>query len=208
MTALVTGLGGAFTPCTLGVNLVFLNYITGKSRHRRLWEWSLFALSRATLLTGLGLLIGLAGQLVQGFVWWFQLSVSVGIVLLGLVFIASRYRTLPLPALSLGGRYKSGSNASAVGLGMVFGLNISACLAPLVLALLGQTILVGHWLMGAMALFVFGMALSIPILAATASERAHAWIIHAANRYRSLFYLITGGLLVLLGLAEIWLSFV
>jgi cytochrome c-type biogenesis protein len=208
LTALATGLGGSFTPCTLGVNLVFLKYITGKSRQRRLWEWSLFALSRATFLTGLGLTIGLVGQLVQNFVWWFQLLISGGIVVLGVVFIVSRYRPLPVPALSFSGGYTRAGNASAVGLGMFFGLNISACLAPLVLALLGQTVLVGNWLAGAVALFLFGIVLSVPILAATASERAHGWIIRAANRYRSAFYLVTGGLLIVLGLAEIWLSFV
>ena len=54
------GLVGAFTPCALGVNGVFLGYITGKPRAQRLTEWLIFA-----LLATVGLLVQAwrAGQL-------------------------------------------------------------------------------------------------------------------------------------------------
>jgi len=41
--SLVFGLVGAFTPCALGVNAVFLGRVTGKPRQQRLSEWLLFS---------------------------------------------------------------------------------------------------------------------------------------------------------------------
>lgn len=98
---LVFGVVGAFTPCALGINAVFLGYITGKPRRRRLLEWALFALTRAAFLTLLGLAFGLLGQLVGGFVRSYQVIFAYGLILLGVLFIVSRFRPLPLPYISL-----------------------------------------------------------------------------------------------------------
>lgn len=56
-TAILTGLGGAFTPCTLGVNLIMIKYLSGKSRTQRLFQWTQFAVSRAAMMAVLGLVI-------------------------------------------------------------------------------------------------------------------------------------------------------
>ena len=134
--SIVFGLVGAITPCALGINAVFLGSVTGKPRPRRLWEWWLFALARAALLTALGLAFGLLGQAAGGFVRGYQQLIAWGLIGLGVLFILSRFRRLPLPYLSLAGNRVAISDSSAVVLGALFGLDIPACTSPLVLALL------------------------------------------------------------------------
>ena len=90
ITVILTGLGGAFTPCTLGVNLVMINQLAGKPRLQRLREWGQFAFGRAIFLAALGLIIGLLGQAVETFTWWFQLVINVLIIVMGILFILSR----------------------------------------------------------------------------------------------------------------------
>ncbi|MCQ3975234.1 MAG: hypothetical protein DPW09_17470 [Anaerolineae bacterium] len=199
----VFGLVGAITPCALGINAVFLGYVTGEPRHRRLWEWVLFALARATLLTLLGLTFGLVGQAVGDFVRGYQQFIAWGLIALGLLFIVSRFRRLPLPYLSLVSDRVPASNGSALALGALFGLDIPACTSPLVFALLAQTVLVGDWLFGAVSLLVFGVSMSLPLLLVTMTEGADRWLVEASRRYKTAFYLVAGGLLILFGAAEL-----
>lgn len=205
LTAMITGLGGAFTPCTLGVNLMMIQFLSGKSKGRRLWEWTQFAVSRALLLTLLGLAIGLLGQAIESFTWWFQMVINITVVGMGVLFIMSRKKPV-FKGFDFSGDRVPSSNASAAGLGMLFGLNITACIAPLVLALLAGTVLVGDWVLGAAALFIFGVMLSVPILVAIFSESASMWIANASRKYRTAFYTVIGAVLIVLGLAEIALS--
>ncbi|MCQ3979711.1 MAG: hypothetical protein DPW09_40345 [Anaerolineae bacterium] len=200
---IVFGLVGAITPCALGINAVFLGYVTGKPRPRRLWEWLLFALARATLLTLLGLTFGLVGQAVGDFVRGYQQFIAWGLIALGLLFIVSRFRRLALPYLSLVSNRAPASNGSALALGTLFGLDIPACTSPLVFALLAQTILVGDWLFGMVALFLFGVSMSLPLLLVMMVEGADRWLVEASRRYKTAFYLVAGGLLILFGAAEL-----
>ena len=108
LAPILLGIAGAFTPCALGVNAVFLGTVLGKSRARRVREWVIFAAARASLLTLLGLAFGLLGQTIQGFAWRFQVAVSISIIGLGLLFIVHSLRlclalvwqaTAPLPQI-------------------------------------------------------------------------------------------------------------
>lgn len=57
-----------------------------------------------------------------------------------------------------------------LGMGVLFGLNLPACAYPLLLALLGRSVASGvAW--GFVALFVFGLALSLPLLPLALSGR-------------------------------------
>ncbi len=199
----VFGLVGAITPCALGINAVFLGYVTGKPRPRRFWEWALFALARATLLTTLGLAFGLLGQAVSGFVRGYQQLVAWGLIALGVVFILSRFWRVPLPYVNLVSDRVLAGNGSALALGVAFGLDIPACTSPLVLALLAQTVMVGDWLLGMVSLFVFGLSISLPLLPVAMAEGANRWLVETSRRYQTVFYLAAGGLLILLGAAEL-----
>lgn len=205
ITTILTGLGGAFTPCTLGVNLVMINYLTDKSKTQRVLQWTQFAVSRAAMMALLGLVIGLLGQVITSFTWWFQMGINILIIIMGILFIMGRNKPV-LSGLDFTGSRSLDKDMSPLALGALFGLNVTACIAPLVLALLAQTVLVGNWLSGALALFLFGIMLSVPILVAVFNDRASAWISKMSANYRSIYYPIIGGLLIVLGLAEIALS--
>jgi cytochrome c-type biogenesis protein len=163
----------------------------------------LFALARAALLTALGLAFGLLGQTVGSFVRGYQQLIAWGLIALGVLFILSRFWRVPLPYLSLFGHRVPTGNGSALALGGLFGLDIPACTSPLVLALLAQTVLVGDWLFGVIALFIFGVSMSLPLLPITMAEGADRWLVGVSRRYRTTFYLVAGGLLILVGAAEL-----
>ncbi len=203
--AFLTGLGGAFTPCTLGVNLVMINYLTDKSKAQRIAQWTQFAVSRAAMMAVIGLIIGWLGQIITSFTWWFQMGVNILIIVMGVMFIMSRHKPV-MRGLDFTGNRSLDQNMSPLALGTLFGLNITACIAPLVLALLAQTVLVGNWWAGGLALFLFGIMLSVPILVAVFNDRAALWIGRMSAKYRSIYYPIIGGVLIVLGLAEIALS--
>ena len=206
---LVFGVVGAFTPCALGINAIFLGRVAGKPRRQRLAEWLLFALARAAFLTILGLAFGLLGQLVGDFARNYTRFVAYGMILLGAFFIASRFRPAPMPQLSLvpavgypGGAQRSGAGGT-LALGAILGLDIPACTSPLVLALLAQTVLIGDYLFGAIALFTFGVGMSLPLLVVAANDGANRWLMNVARRYGTAFYVAAGGLLILVGLSQL-----
>lgn len=203
---LVTGIAGGFTPCALGINTIFVGALAGKPRPLRLAQWVLLAAVRAALLTGLGLLFGLIGEAVGEMAAIYQQAINVSLIVLGVVFIVSRFRPLPMPALSLATPGTFGSRRSLVGMGLLFGLDISACIAPLLLALLAETVLIGDWAGGTVALFIFGVALSLPALAVLFVEGANRWLQDVSRRYRNVFYYVAGGLLILFGAAEFLLT--
>jgi len=202
----ITGVAGGFTPCALGINTIFVGALAGKPRARRLWHWLLLAAVRAALLTGLGLLFGLIGEAVGEMAALYQQAINIGLIVLGALFIVSRFRPVPLPALSLVNPAAFQKRRSLVAMGLLFGLDISACIAPLVLALLAQTVLLGDWVAGAVALFVFGVALSLPALAVLSVEGADRWLVRISQRYRNAFYFVAGGFLMIFGTAEFLLT--
>ncbi len=206
LAPLVLGLAGAFTPCALGINAVFLGRLMGRSQAQRLGDWLVFAVSRALFLTLLGLAFGLVGELAQGLAWGFQVAVNLGLIGLGLLLILHGRRPLPLPGLHLSRVRWLQGRGGAAGLGILFGLDISACIGPLVLGLLAQTVALGNWLAGGAVLFLFGVSLSLPLLVGVVSEGAAQALTAFARRHRSRFYVVAGGVFVLLGAAELWLS--
>jgi len=203
---LALGAAGGFTPCALGINTIFVGALAGKPRPVRLAQWALLATVRAALLTGLGLLFGLVGEAVGETAAIYQQVINVSLIVLGFIFIVSRFRRLPLPAVNLASPTAFRGRRSILAMGFLFGLDISACIAPLLLALMAQTILLGNWLEGMVALYIFGMALSLPALAVLFIEGANRRLQEMSRRYRTAFYFVAGGLLILFGATEFLLT--
>ena len=203
--ALITGAGGSFTPCTLGVNLAVAHRFTKDTKARRIRNWIFFAVNRALLLTVLGLIIGALGQVVETFTWWFQMVINIIIIIMGLLFIVGSRKPV-LPGVQLSGKKRLTEKMSPGAMGALFGLNITACVAPLVLALLAGTVTENNWILGGVSLFIFGIMLSMPILTAVLSDRASSWIIKVSGKYRKIYYGIVGITLIVLGISEIILS--
>lgn len=198
---LIFGIIGFITPCSLGINTVFLGYITGKERPTRIRQAVAFALTRGLFLAVLGLLFSLIGQQVVGFQLVYRKLIGVLFILLGVVFVIHLYRPLPMPSLSLAGRFQGGGAGSAVAMGTLFGLDIPACSSPLVFALLAQTVLVGDIVGGAISLYLFGLGMSLPLVGLSFSERSNEWLVRWSRRSRKTLYYAGAGLLVLVGIA-------
>jgi cytochrome c-type biogenesis protein len=198
---LAFGLIGFVSPCSLGINAVFLSYIQGKPRLVRVRQSLGFMLTRGLFLALLGLLFGLVGQAVTDFQLLYRPVIGALFIALGLVFIAQLYRPLPLPCFSLANRFGGYGTGSAVAMGALFGLDIPACTSPLVFALLAQTVLAGDMLGGFVSLYVFGIGMSLPLVALGVLESPNQWLMAWARKSRKSLYVTGAALLILVGLA-------
>jgi cytochrome c-type biogenesis protein len=159
LLALAFGLGllGFVEPCSLGAHGIFLGQIREKGRSARL---------RKTL-KGIALLGGAVFSVQKGF--WLALGLlylALGIA----IILNARFRWGLFGSFSLSSLLPKRADRS-LGLGVVSGLNLPACAVPLMLALLGRSAASGAaW--GFASLFVFGLALSLPLVPLVLSERA------------------------------------
>ena len=175
LVALPVGLGllGFVEPCSIGSSMILVKVIEDQSATTRIAQVGVFALTRALLIGALGALAALIGTVfldLQKGAW----------LLLGLIYIA-------LGAFYAFGKagflmQSFGPNLSrlvglrgSIGLGLLFGLNIPACAAPLIFALLGAAALGGSVggtvALGIVSLGLFGVALSAPLILAVFWQR-------------------------------------
>ncbi|MHB8494624.1 MAG: hypothetical protein ACYC9Z_09575 [Casimicrobiaceae bacterium] len=194
------GLFGFVEPCSLGSTLLFVKYLEGRGTAAKIGETLLFTLTRGVFIGALGIVAALLGgafiPLQKGA--WIVLGLMYAA--LGAVMLAGHADRVMVaigPRLS-----RFAGRKSAVGLGVFFGLNIPACAAPLLAALLGAAA-AGHasgatLAAGFVSLGVFGLALSLPLVVAVFFERARRGLEGLARR-ASRFPKWTGALLVALG---------
>lgn len=173
LLALALGLGllGFIEPCSLGANGVFLSYLRNKSRAARLSETIRFAMVRSVVLGLFGLGVALLGEQIFAAQKGFWLFLGLLYLTLGVSIILNVRLGWGLFARLSPGRLLARRENHSWGLGLLFGLNLPACAYPLMLALLGRSAASGApW--GFAALFVFGLALSAPLVPLALSERA------------------------------------
>jgi cytochrome c-type biogenesis protein len=96
-------------------------------------------------------------------------------------------------------------NRGAKALGVLFGLNVPACAAPLLAALFAASFGAGSVLQGFWVMAVFGLALSLPLIIAVASTRLRAFLQRLATFARQAPIWI-GATLILLGVWTIYLA--
>lgn len=143
LVALPIGLGlfGFVEPCSIGSTLVFIKYLEGKGASEKLAQVAIFTITRALFIGLLGVLAVLVGAAFVGLQKGAWVLLGAVYVAIGVLYLTGRAKAL---MLSLGpslGRI-SGSRGS-VSLGLLFGLNIPACAAPLIFALLGAAAAAG-----------------------------------------------------------------
>ena len=199
------GLFGFIEPCSIGSTLVFVKAMEGRSATTRIAQVAIFSLTRGAFIGLLGVLAVIVGAGFLGLqkaAWVLLGLLYVGIGLLYLTGRAALIMTSLGPSLSR----ISGLGGSA-SLGVFFGLNIPACAAPLLFALLGTAAAGGTGgatvAEGFTSLGLFGLALSLPLVAAVLFARARRWL----DRLASLSQRIprwTGLLMILLGAWSIW----
>jgi cytochrome c-type biogenesis protein len=199
------GLIGFIEPCSLGSTFVYLKVIEGKSAAVRRRETLVFALTRGAFIGLLGVAAVLVGQAFLGFQRGAWILLGTIYVMLGAAYLLGRAGWLMRsfgPSLSR----LSGLGGSAR-LGILFGLNIPACAAPLLLALLGGAAAGGAAgatsAQGFVSLGLFGLALSLPLVAAVFFAPARRMLDRLAGLSRRLPFW-AGIVLALLGLWSIW----
>ena len=200
------GLLGFVEPCSLGSTLIVVKQLEGKSAARKLAQVSIFAGTRAVFIGLLGILAVVLGTAFLGLQRGAWIALGAVYVLLGLLYMVGKARVLMVslgPSLS---RLSAGRGSAT--LGILFGLNIPACAAPLLVALLGAAAAGGAaggtLASGFVSLALFGLALSLPLVLAVLfdpARRANDWLAGLSGRLP--FW--TGLLLIVLGLWSIWL---
>lgn len=161
------GLLAFIEPCAIGATLLFIKLVEGKSARVQFLQAAGFMLTRGLFMGVLGASaawIGGAFFTLQKAGW---LAFGGIYAVIGLMYLTGHVRWLQHtvgPRLS-----RLGAFQSSVILGLLFGLNIPACAAPLLVALLAATasgVTPGGAMGGFVSLLLFGIALSAPLVAA------------------------------------------
>ncbi|MFV2093776.1 MAG: hypothetical protein ACC634_11895, partial [Hyphomicrobiales bacterium] len=129
------GLLGFVEPCSVGSSLLFINFIEGRSRASKLSQAAIFTITRALFFGAMGAGVAVFGALFIDLQKGGWLLLGTAYLLLGIVFLVGKGGILAR-TIGVGMARLSEKRGSAV-MGVFFGLNIPACSAPLVFALLG-----------------------------------------------------------------------
>lgn len=163
------GLFGFVEPCSIGASMVFIKSLEGKSTADKVAQSVIFTVLRAILMGALGMAavaIGARFFAYQKLAWVFFGTVYIVIGGFYLVGKAGLFRQALGPKLSR----ISGTSRSLV-LGTIFAFNIPACAGPLLAILLAISAAGGAvgtpLIKGFTSMALFGLALSLPIVAAT-----------------------------------------
>lgn len=203
---LALGLLGFIEPCSIGSSLLFLKYVEGREAVERVAQTVLFTLTRATFMGGLGAMAALIGATVLGVQKAGWLFLGAVYVVLGVMYVTGKAGSL---ARRVGPRLNRLSGTrGAIGLAVLFGLNVPACAAPLLFAVLGSATVSGASGVsqvgtGFLSLAVFGLALSMPLVVVVAWSRARLLLDRLARRSARVPTWI-GVLLVVFGLWSLY----
>lgn len=199
------GLLGFIEPCAIGATLLFIKTTEGQAPAVKTGQVFAFALSRALFIGLLGALAAFIGSMLLGaqkVVWLLMGGMYAAI---GVLYLSGRIGSL---MLSIGPRLASlSSPRGSIVLGAAFGLNIPACAGPILLALLAASAAGGASgetaARGFFSLALFGLALSLPLVAAVLFERARRALDWLAGLTRRM-PLWTGVLFIVLGAWSMW----
>ncbi|MCA1572222.1 MAG: hypothetical protein LC798_18325 [Chloroflexi bacterium] len=168
------GLLGFIEPCTVGSSLLFVKYLEGKKASEKLLETLVFTGTRGVFIGALGAAAGLAGSMFLGLQRGFWILLGALYVAIGLVYLVRREDAL-LRAFGPGLARASEPRGAAT-LGLLFGLNIPACATPLLAATMGASLGAAGIARGFLMMALFGLALSVPLIALVLSGRARRWL--------------------------------
>lgn len=168
------GLLGFIEPCSIGSTLIFVKFLGDKGQTVKIRETLTFTATRALFLGLRGAAAAFVGGAFIGLQKAFWILLGTAYVVLGLLYLARRTGTL---MFELGfGRWLLQGRKGAAALGLVFALNIPACAAPLLAAVLATSLGVATVARGFVSLAVFGLALSLPLVLAVFWARGRRWI--------------------------------
>lgn len=201
------GLIGFVEPCSIGSTLVVVKQIEGQPVGVKIAQTAMFAATRAVFIGLLGMLAAALGSAFLGLQKAAWLFLGVVYVALGVLYLSGKAGML---TRSFGpGLARLRTLQGSVALGVLFGLNIPACAAPLILALLAAAAAGGATgatlASGFVSLGLFGFALSLPLVVTVFFAPARAALDHLAALSRRM-PLWAGAILVALGAWSIWFA--
>lgn len=200
----IFGLIGFFEPCSLGINIIFLNRMQSMPRTRRIRESVLFTLVRGFILA----LVGLTAAFIGGKFITLQSSLfmflGIAYILLGIAAIVNMYFPIFKADINF---FKHFKNRGALSLGIIFGLVIPACAIAFILALIGRAVVAGNLFEGFISLFVFGISLSLPLIVISFFEKSNAIVQKISMKTKQMPWL-AGIILIIVGiltmLSSVW----
>jgi len=205
--SLLLGLFGFIEPCSIGSSLVVVKQMEGQGARQKVVRMLVFAGTRALFVGFLGLVAATIGSAFLGYQRAAWIVLGLLYMVLGLIYVGGHIGVLAR-AVGPGPRWLRSNSGAAVS-GLVFGLNIPACAAPLVLALLGLAAAGGASAAelgrSFASLAMFGLALSLPLVLAVFFAPARAaldWLAALSRRIPRW----TGMLLIVLGIWSIWFA--
>jgi cytochrome c-type biogenesis protein len=190
------GLLGFVEPCTVGSSLLFVKYLEGRGAAAKLLETVVFTATRALFIGALGAVAALVGSAFLDAQRWFWVLLGAAYVLLGVLYLTRQHGRLMRvlgPKLN-----RARDRRGAAALGLLFGLNIPACAAPLLAALFAASLGTASVAQGFWVMAVFGLALSLPLVVAVFWSRARRWLDRLAGLSQRMPFW-TGVVFLLLG---------
>ncbi len=150
------GFLGFIQPCSFGVNSIFLSYMKREKISRRLLEVGKMFAVRVAFFSLLGAAAGYAVDAL-----WAQMP-AYPYLILGSIFLISKIKPLPMPNVTPLKLLRR-ANDPSLPLAVNFGLSIPSCVLPLLIAAL---LLAQNAAFGIANLFLFSLALSLPLILA------------------------------------------
>lgn len=196
------GLFGFIEPCAIGSHLLLLGTLREQSRSARNVSLLIFIATRTFAMGVVGLIVAVIGQLFVDAQKAFWIVFGVVYLALGVIYLLGKAdvimkRITPRLTPDL-------QNRNAIVLGIVFGVNIPACAAPLILAVAAAASRSDAVTAGFLTMALFGLALSAPLLLLVAfpslNERFSQLLQSGSRRLR----LCIGTVLIIVGLWSMW----
>ena len=204
LLALGLGLLGFVEPCTIGAHMLFLSAQKSRAMAARLRAVMIFILARVAVMAGFGGLIVVLGQRLIGLQTGAWLGFGLLYLAIGMAIYLGADGVLRQRIALAPARWKSAQSPLVQGLG--FGLNIPACAAPILFALIGSATLGGTVATGFLMMAIFALALSLPLVPlsvmpglARPLDRLGDWL-RPRRRFLGLIFLLLGVWSVYFGL--------
>jgi len=193
------GLLGFIEPCTVGGHIAFLSSLADQTKARKLASLAVFTVARTIIFGAIGSVVSLVGLLfVSGQkTFWFVFGLAY--IALGAVYLAGRAKHLRGIDVSTDHH----SKRSALVLGLILGLNVPACAAPLLFAVAGSAVGAGTISRGFATMALFGLALSAPLFVVALAPKISN-VIRALGSHSRRTHWIIGSILVLVGVWSLW----
>lgn len=195
------GLLGFIEPCTIGAHLIFLETQHSRSKAEKINAVVVFIAVRSLTAGIFGAFIAFLGQFMVGLQTSLWLAFGSIYLVMGVLFFFGKGGLIKRRINLAPAAWKRASNPAV--LGVAFGLNIPACAAPVIFGLLGLAASFSSMLAGFSMMFIFGLALSLPLILFAAVPALAAWLATLGHYLKGKTWIL-GLVFVLLGLWSIW----